>query len=276
MSQQHHPSEGPDASDRPATVEPSEPIQSGAEVATLISQVAHDLRSALNGVQSWAYVLDHTLDTPPASAQRALSGIRTGMQQQLALIEHMEEAVALLADDSSPQWERVDLLAALQKATDEVRPVAEARGVILAAAGVDSAADQPGDGLLIDADTRRLDPLLRNLLVHCIHHARSADTVETHLKFEAGRIRLRITESRAPTGARREERIAVLSDFFRRRKAQGGNSAPRQGTALLLARRLVETHGAHIEAEGQGCSTDSGSVCITVSFPLHATPYETH
>ncbi|MCP3022437.1 sensor histidine kinase [Cupriavidus basilensis] len=272
MSQQHHPSEGPDASDRPATVEPGEPIQSAAEVATLISQVAHDLRSALNGVQSWAYVLDHSLDTPPASAQRALSGIRTGMQQQLALIEHMEEAVALLADDSAPQWERVDLLAALQKATDEVRPLAEARGVTLAAGCVDGREGQPAAALLVDADPRRLDPLLRHLLVHCIRHARSADTVEAHLKPEPGRIRLRITESRAPTGARKEERIAVLSDFFRRRKAQGGVSAPRQGTALLLARRLVETHGAHIEAEGQGCSTDSGSVCIAVSFPLLATP----
>ncbi|MDW3683446.1 HAMP domain-containing sensor histidine kinase [Cupriavidus sp. CV2] len=269
MSQQHNPSGGPDAPGHPAAGESSEPIQSTAEVAALIGQVAHDLRSALNGVQSWAYVLDRSLDTPPTSAQRALSGIRTGMQQQLALIEHMEEAVALLADDSPPQWERVDLLAALQKATDEVRPVADARGVTLAAALVDSPEGQPAAALLIDADPRRLDPLLRHLLVHCIRHARSADTVEAHLKPEVGRIRLRITESRAPTDARKDERIAVLSDFFRRRKAQGGVSAPHQGTALLLARRLVETHGAHIEAEGQGCSTDSGWVCIAVSFPLH-------
>ncbi len=275
MSQQHNPSDGPDALGHPTAGESSEPIQSTAEVAALIGQVAHDLRSALNGVQSWAYVLDRSLDTPPTSAQRALSGIRTGMQQQLALIEHMEEAVALLADDSPPQWERVDLLAALQKATDEVRPVADARGVTLAAVLVDSPEGQPAAALLIDADPRRLDPLLRHLLVHCIRHARSADTVEAHLKPEVGRIRLRITESRAPTDARKDERIAVLSDFFRRRKAQGGVSAPRQGTALLLARRLVETHGAHIEAEGQGCSTDSGWVCIAVSFPLHAIAHGT-
>lgn len=280
MSQQHYSSEDPGAPGQPASrdahethdaCEPPEPVQSSAEVATLIGQVAHDLRSALNGVQSWAYVLDHSLEMPPTSAQRALAGIRTGMLQQLGLIEHMEEAVALLTNDSPPQWQRVDLLAALEAAMDAARSMAQARAVNLAAVDVDSPdGTSSNHAFVIDADPRRLEPLLRYLLLHCIRHARSADTVEAHLKPEAGRIRLRITESRAPSDARRDERIAVLSDFFSRRPAEGGASAPRQGTALLLARRLVETQGAHIVAEGQGCSTDGRSICVAVSFPVHA------
>jgi signal transduction histidine kinase len=194
----------------------------------------------------------------------------------------MEEAVALLADESPPRWEPMDLLAALGAAMEAVRPVAEGRGVILAAAHVDGPEGQPAaDGpegapgkgaLIIDADPRRLDPLLRHLLLHCIRHVRSADTIEVHLQPEAGHVHLRITESRAPSDARKDERIAVLSDFFRRRPAQGGASAPpSQGTALLLARRLVETQGAHIAAQGP-CSSDSISVCISVRFPIHAAP----
>ena len=73
-------------------------VRSIAEVAALIEQASHDLRSSLNAIQSWGYVLDRSIDTPAAPAQRALDGIRSGMQQQLALIEEMEEAVRLLAE----------------------------------------------------------------------------------------------------------------------------------------------------------------------------------
>ncbi|MGO4331177.1 sensor histidine kinase [Cupriavidus sp. 2TAF22] len=271
MSQQHSPSENThgsgDAGQSGDSCAPGE-VSSSAEVASLIAQVAHDLRSALNGVQSWAYVLDHTLETPPTAAQRALAGIRTGMLQQIALIEHMEEAVALLADESAPQWEQVDLRAALDTAMDATRPVAEGRSVLLRAGGAD--APLGAAPLVIDADPRRLLPLLRHLLVHCIRQARTGDAVEARLEREADQVKLRITESRTPSEARKNERISVLSDFFhRRRPVQGGAGAPRQGTALMVTRRLVETHCASIEAVGQGCSTDGESVCIAVSFPLH-------
>ncbi|WP_454726328.1 MULTISPECIES: sensor histidine kinase [Cupriavidus] len=261
MSQPHSPSSGAHGSDGDAQA-PGE-ISSSAEVASLIGQVAHDLRSALNGVQSWAYVLDHTLDTPPVSAQRALAGIRTGMQQQVALIEHMEEAVALLADESPPQWQRMDLEAALRAAIEAVRPFAETRGVGLPA--LPDAAPAA-----IDADPRRLPPLLRHLLIHCVRHARPGDAVEAALRPQADHVMLRITESRLSNEARRHERVAVLSDFFLRRPPPAGNAAgARQGTALILARRLVETHGAHIAAEGEGCGTDTESVCLAVRFPVH-------
>ncbi|EHP41028.1 signal transduction histidine kinase [Cupriavidus basilensis OR16] len=291
MSQQTNPSDDRGALDRPEPGEPGheahlmpvplEPVQ-GVEVATLIGQVAHDLRSALNGVQSWVYVLDRSLDIPSTPAQRALAGIRTGMQQQLALIEHMEEAVALLADDSPPRWEPIDLLAALGTAMEAVRPAAEARGLILAVAHLDGPDGKQAPGspdaaglqnvFIIDADPLRLDPLLRYLLEHCVRHARSADTIEAHLAPEAGHIRLRITECRAPSDARRDERIAVLADFLRRRTGPDDVHAPRQGSALLLARRLAETQGARMTAEGHRCSTGSLSVCISVCFPIHCAP----
>ncbi|MGT2492642.1 hypothetical protein ACU4GD_24295 [Cupriavidus basilensis] len=74
-------------------------------------------RSALNGVQSWAYVLDHSLEMPPTRRNARWPVSATGMLQQLGLIEHMEEAAALLTNDSPPQWQRVDLLAALEAAS---------------------------------------------------------------------------------------------------------------------------------------------------------------
>ncbi len=106
-------------------------VRTVTEVGALIDQTAHDLRSSLNAIQSWAYVLERAIDQTAAPARRALDGVRAGIQQQLALVEEMEEAVRLLADESHPQWRRIDLLAATRQAVTDRRQAATARGVDL-------------------------------------------------------------------------------------------------------------------------------------------------
>ncbi|AQV98905.1 sensor histidine kinase [Cupriavidus necator] len=265
----------------------AEAVRSVQEVSALIEQSAHDLRSSLNAIQSWAYVLDRAFDNTPAPAQRALDGIRSGMQQQLALIEEMEEAVRLLADESTPSWQNVDLLALVAQAIADRRPAADARGVLLNALTTDSTAGSPRscDGLQspdvpeppglsasaywIDGDAVRLAPLLRHLLVHCIWRAPAGGAVRVHLSSEADCVKLRITESPPLDQQRSASRLAALTDFFGRRPAQGGAMPSRQSSALLLTRRMVEMHGAVLSAETDGCDSDKISVCIAVRFPRH-------
>ncbi|WP_432261313.1 sensor histidine kinase [Cupriavidus sp. TMH.W2] len=266
----------------------AEAVRTVQEVSALIEQSAHDLRSSLNAIQSWAYVLDRAFDAAPAPAQRALDGIRSGMQQQLALIEEMEEAVRLLADESTPGWQHIDLLALVAQAIADRRAAADARGVLLSALTTDGAAagsppscnaqqsqDAPqAPGLLasafgIDGDPVRLAPLLRHLLMHCIWRAPAGGAVSVHLSSEAECVKLRITESPPLDPQRSASRLAALTDFFGRRPAQGGAPPSRQSSALLLTRRMVEMHGAAVSAETDGCDSDKISVCIAVRFPRH-------
>ncbi|MGY8525762.1 sensor histidine kinase [Paracidovorax citrulli] len=241
-------------------------MDTATEVVSLIDQISHDLRSTLNGVQSWAYVLDQSLDTPPAPAQRALAGLRTAMQQQVVLIQHLEESVRLLVDDSKPQLQPVNLAGALAEAIESVRPAAHARRVELAEV-IDREAGGSAD-LVVQADPRRLEPMLRHLLLHCLKQVRSGDTVVAHLIASPDSVKLRITESRAST-ERVRERLHTLSDFFRRE--QGGNGTqPRQSSALLLARRLSELHGAAIDVEDDcpdAPGVEQSSACISIVFP---------
>jgi hypothetical protein len=53
----------------------------------VLGVVSHDLRGPLNAIHSWGYVLERKVDTADAAAQRALSGIRSGVEQQVKLIE---------------------------------------------------------------------------------------------------------------------------------------------------------------------------------------------
>ncbi|MBO4122461.1 HAMP domain-containing histidine kinase [Cupriavidus gilardii] len=243
-------------------------VDATSEVTTLIDQVSHDLRSALNGIQSWAYVLDHSLDAPTAPVQRALTGLRTAMQQQVTLIQHLEEAVRLLADESEAEWEAVDLAAAMAQAMESAKPVAEARRVTLADVLVhrDQGAGSRDD-VLVQADPRRLEPLLRHLVLHCLKQARNGDTIDAHLEPTANHVKLRLTESRA-TSDRVKERLSVLSEFFRRDIGTAAAAPARQSSALLLARRMAELHGASLGAEpSTQCEQDGQTACIAVTFP---------
>ena len=240
------------------------PVRSIAEVAALIEQASHDLRSSLNAIQSWGYVLDRSIDTPAAPAQRALDGIRSGMQQQLALIEEMEEAVRLLADERKPEWETTDLRAAAEEAMADKRAAAEARGVILASLECQSPG---GADFCVQGDGLRLAPLLRHLLIHCIWRAPAGGSVRVHLVAEADYVKFRISESPPLDRSRGASRLAVLTDFFGRGVAEAGTHSPRQSTALLLTRRMVELQGAQLTAENDNCDADNVSVCIAVRIP---------
>lgn len=257
-------------------------VKCGSELAALIEQASHDLRSSLNAVKSWGYVLDRVMGEVTPSAQRALDGIHAGVQQQLALIEELEEAVRLLADDSPPSWQTVDLVEEAEAAIAARRPVAEGRGVPLPSA----IAERNGTDFLMEGDVLRLQPLLRHLLGHCIWRATPGNAVAVHLRALPDALMLRVTEGPPLDATRGTERVGTLSEFFLRRAPVHGGPAMRQSAALLLTRRLAELHGAALCAEGidgnvigptqarlpqpDFAGTAQLAVCISVTFPRRA------
>lgn len=239
------------------------PGRTGAEeVGTLISQAVHDLRSSLNGVQSWTYVLDRTLSDASGTTARALQGLKTGLQQHLLLIEHMRDAVGLLADDSPSNPQNIDLQEVVRQQVAALQAGTVDTGVTLVEA--EECERTPGV-FVIEGDAGRLTPLIRHLLMHCLWRARRGERVLVRLCSESEGLLLRITESHDEAVA--TERIRVLSEFFRR-LAPGDGQTPgaRQSTDLLLARRLVELQGARLTAEVSEQGAD-GNVCIAARFP---------
>ncbi len=190
------------------------------------------------------------------------------MQQQLALIEEMEEAVRLLADEGAPRWQRVDLLALTTQAIADRRPAAEARGVLLSPVATDGAAELSKAAYLIDGDAARW-PRCCGTCWCIASGARGGGFGRVRIFSEPDHVKLRITESPPLNPQRSASRLAALTDFFGRRAAPDGVTPPRQSSALLLTRRMVEMHGAALSAENDGVESDRISVCIAVRFPRH-------
>ncbi len=133
-----------------------------------------------------------SIPSPPRRSARSTASARA-LQQRLALIEEMEEAVRLLADERKPEWETTDLRAAAEEAMADKRAAAEARGGNCGPAR--ECKSPSGRGLRVQGDGLRLAPLLRHLLIHCIWRAPAGGSVRVHLVAEADYVKFRISES---------------------------------------------------------------------------------
>ncbi len=128
-----------------------------------LSVASHDLRSPLNAMHSWGYVLERQLPAGDASLQRALAGIRTGIEQQTRLIESALDApradtrALAISPTGVSLGELIEQSVALARVA-----LGDARGVNVA-----SDADSARDAMLV-ADPERLAQALWTMTVFAI------------------------------------------------------------------------------------------------------------
>jgi len=107
-----------------------------AEAAALardefLAVVSHELRSPLNGIQNWAYVLESQIAGGAPLMQRALAGIKTGVEQQVRLIEDLLDATRVMSGKLRLTREPFVLRAALESALNSVHALAAERHITL-------------------------------------------------------------------------------------------------------------------------------------------------
>ncbi|ACR31967.1 sensor histidine kinase [Burkholderia glumae] len=204
-----------------------------------LSVASHDLRSPLNAMHSWAYVLERQLPPGDGSLQRALDGIRIGIEQQTKLIGSALDApradtrTLALAYESCRLAPLVDEVAVLARLA-----LGDARGVNLA-----TALEAPHDASL-NADRERLAQTLWSMAVFAIEAGapaapvtlacdarRAADTVSFEASFTA-----------APSALVAPSLPHAL-DSGARREALLERDARRPPWALALCHRVALAHG---------------------------------
>ena len=98
----------------------------------VLSLVSHDLRGPLNAIHSWAYVLERKLDPNDPNSQRAIVGIRNGVDQQVKLLETIVDATRAETRSLALDYAPFPLHPLLDETAEEVRSgLARVRGVEL-------------------------------------------------------------------------------------------------------------------------------------------------
>ncbi len=219
--------------------------------------VAHDLRSPLTGIQSWASVLEAQLQSmpdPPVLASRAIQGIKNGVEQQVQLIEQLLETTRILSGTVALSIADVALAPILTSVVYAQKEAASARGIRI---GVNLA---PGEAAsaLIRADAARVEQFVRLLVSAALRRWPPAHTVEVALALdEVGTVHLRVSEASTSAADLAAATKAVPASAPGQRRADDTEAMD-----LALARRLIELQGGEMDESAPGRKR-----AIDVRFP---------
>ncbi|SAL00958.1 histidine kinase [Caballeronia arationis] len=224
----------------------------------VLSVVSHDLRGPLNAIHSWGYVLERKIDAADPAAQRALAGIRSGVEQQVKLIEQT-------VDTTRAETKTL----ALSLAPAAIRPLIEhsaalARASLANARGVTLSVDSPLAEEQAEGDAERLTQAIWLMLVFATEASARGGSVVLASQVEGStwRTEVRYTVS-AP--ALVDKQLPHALEAFARRQATQPREAGRIAWGLALCKRVAEAHGGSFD---HADVIDGAAVSMNLRVPL--------
>ena len=219
--------------------------------------VSHELRSPLNGIQSWTHVLENRVDTTVPSIARAIAGIKTGVQQQVRMIEELLDATQVMTGKLRMTKEPFMLRPAIDAAIASAGAIALEREVTISA-------DMPDAQLRLVGSSSRVEQILWNLLTNAVKFsARGSDVKVT---VEVGDIDVCISVVDTGKGIHADF-VPFLFDPFRQADSSNTRRTEGLGLGLTLVRKLTELHGGRATAFSEG--EDKGST-FSIYLPLRS------
>lgn len=228
-----------------------------------VSDVSHELRTPLTTVRMAADVIhDARVDFDPMTARSAelladqLDRFETLLADLLEISRFDAGAAALEAD-------AIDLREVVRRVVSGAEPLAERKGSPIRVVG-------DAQPVIAEADARRVERVLRNLVVNAVEHG---DGKEVVVKLAAAGGAVAIAVRDYGVGLKPGEATRVFSRFWRadpaRARTTGGT-----GLGLSIALEDARLHGGWLQAWGEpgGGSQFRLTLPRTADEPLRGSP----
>ncbi len=209
-----------------------------------VSDVSHELRTPLTTVRMAADLIhDAREDFDPATA-RSAELLRGQLDRFESLLADLLEISRFDAGAAALEAEPIDLRDVVNRVIEGAEPLAEAKGSRIVVRG----AEYP---VIAEADARRVERVLRNLVVNAVEHGEGRDIV-VRLASAGGRSggAVAIAVRDYGVGLRPGEATRVFNRFWRadpaRARTTGGT-----GLGLSIAVEDARLHGGWLQAWGE-------------------------
>jgi PAS domain S-box-containing protein len=231
-----------------------------------LSVISHELRSPLHGIQSWTHVLEHKLATvtPDRTMLRALTGIKTGIERQVRIVDDLLDATRLLAGKLRLTRRVFSLRGEVGAAVDAIRDDARSKDI-------EVVTDYSLVDDRVDGDPARVQQVVWNLLSNAVKFTPSGGIVTVSLSADKAGNSAQIVVSDTGKGIAPEFQPHVFQ-LFRQADDSNTRASDGLGLGLTLVARLTELHGGHVDVTSGG---EHRGTTFTVSLPLIGTPLET-
>ncbi|MFI0716073.1 MtrAB system histidine kinase MtrB [Streptomyces inhibens] len=209
-----------------------------------VSDVSHELRTPLTTVRMAADVIHDARDEFDPATARSAELLWGQLDRFESLLAELLEISRFDAGAAALEAEPIDLRDVVHRVIEGAEPLAERKGTRILVRG----AEQP---VIAEADTRRVERVLRNLVVNAVEHGEGRDVV----------VRLASAGSRSGgavavavrdygVGLKPGEATRVFNRFWRadpaRARTTGGT-----GLGLSIAVEDARLHGGWLQAWGE-------------------------
>ncbi|MPY60658.1 MtrAB system histidine kinase MtrB [Streptomyces spongiae] len=228
-----------------------------------VSDVSHELRTPLTTVRMAADVIHEArVDFDPVTA-RSAELLADQLDRFESLLADLLEISRFDAGAAALEAEPIDLREVVRRVVSGAEPLAERKGTQIRVVGD----QQP---IVAEADARRVERVLRNLVVNAVEHGEGKDVV-VRLASAGGAVAVAVRDY--GVGLKPGEATRVFSRFWRadpaRARTTGGT-----GLGLSIALEDARLHGGWLQAWGEpgGGSQFRLTLPRTADEPLRGSP----
>ena len=204
-----------------------------------VSDVSHELRTPLTTIKMAADVLLDSKDSFDAAGARSAELLQGQLDRFQALLEDLLEISRYDANAATLDPDSVDISDIARRAADDAQQLAERRGSRIEFR-------LPAEPCMAEADHRRVERILRNLLVNAVEHGEGNDVIVT---VAADRDAVAVAVRDHGVGLKPGQDVLVFDRFWRadpaRARTTGGT-----GLGLAIALEDAQLHGGWLQAWG--------------------------
>jgi len=211
-----------------------------------VSDVSHELRTPLTTIRIAADVLYAARDQLEGSSARSAELLQGQLERLESLLADLLEISRYDANAATLDAEPIDVCDLVRRSADVAQQLAERRGARIEFR-------LPAEPCVAEADRRRVERIIRNLLVNAVEHGEGRDVVVT---VAADRDAVAVAVRDHGVGLKPGEEQLVFDRFWRADPARARTSGG-TGLGLSIAQEDARLHGGWLEAWGE-CGQGSG------------------
>ncbi len=206
-----------------------------------LATVSHEMRTPLSALSMRIELLLRTIPDLPPKAVSGLESMRVHVRQEAAMVDDLIDAARTLTGQMSITRTQVNLGQVLRDAISTVETFAHTKNISMRVTPSDY-----GDRIRLDADGRRLQQVIWNLLINATKFTPEGGVIRISIGRSEDMVSIDIADS--GQGIEPEDLPHVFGAFT----LQQHNNATGLGLGLYIARRIVELHEGTLSVSSAG------------------------
>ncbi len=204
----------------------------------MTADITHDLSTPIQIISGYMEMLE---DGETTLTPQRVEIIKTELEHLRRLVTDLSTLTQVEAGALDLQMEPVQPETLIERIAGAFQPIADRQGVALTL-------DKTANSLPVQADERRMEQVLNNLVENALRHTPKGGEVQLGV---SGNSPVEIWVKDTGEGISAEDLPYIFDRFYRADKARGGNSG-KMGLGLAICKALVQAQGGTITAESAG------------------------